>query len=111
MLGVFTGSMRCDRSKTVRTAVFPIGLDHGECPVCMFVVCSVSVVFGRGKLTSVSSSATKDCTAFSTASLAAVIKVSSSVIIAMSATVFLASVFASSMYRICVPSVAASLFR
>ena len=53
-----------------------------------------SGVSGRDKFVSVSSTA-RDCTAFSMASLAAVIKVSSSVSIALSAIVFLASVLPS----------------
>lgn len=104
MLGLFSGSTRCNRLTTVLSAVFPIGRDHGE-----FIVSSVFVVSGCNKLTSVSSAA-KDRTAFLTASLAAIIKVSSSVIITLSVIVSLA-IFASSMHRICMPSVAVGSFR
>ena len=105
-MGLFTGSMRCNRSTTDRYVSFSIGQNNkGEYHVGMSVVCSVSVASGRDKFTSVSSIA-RDRSTFSMASLAAVIKVSSSVSITLSVIVSLASVFASSTRRM-----AASSFR
>ena len=113
-MGLFSGSVRYNRSMTDRIVACPIGRNNkGERHIGMSVVCSVfvvSVVSGHDKFTYVSSVA-KVCMAFLMASPAAIIKVSNSVSTTLSMIVSLASVFASSTHRIWTPSVAVSSFR